>query len=132
MELTFRVAGHADIDILLGFMRQYYAHDQLAFDQPAARRALEGLVGDPSLGRVWLISDEGQAIGYVALTLGYSLEYHGRDAFVDEIFVQASHRRMGIGSLAMAFVEAASRDLGVNALHLEVERTNVTAQSLYR
>ena len=95
MELTFRVAGHADIDILLGFMRQYYAHDQLAFDQPAARRALEGLVGDPSLGRVWLISDEGKAIGYVALTLGYSLEYHGRDAFVDEIFVRASDRGMG-------------------------------------
>ena len=32
----------------------------------------------------------------------------------------------------MAFVEGASRDLGVNALHLEVERTNVTGQSLYR
>ena len=113
-------------------MREYYVQDRLPFDEPMARSALEGLLGDPSLGRLWLILDGVEAIGYVVLTLGYSLEYHGRDAFLDELFVRASHRGMGVGKATMRFVEMACRDLGVRALHLEVERANVTAQNLYR
>src|SRR2546426_9801736 len=66
------------------------------------------------------------------LTLGYSLEYRGRDAFVDELFVDENRRRQGIGRKAMQFLERACRDLEVRALHLEVERPNVGAQVLYR
>jgi ribosomal protein S18 acetylase RimI-like enzyme len=132
VEPAFRLAEHADRDLILGFMRAYYVHDHLPFDERMARNALEGFLGDPSLGRLWLILDGVEAIGYVALTLGYSLEYHGRDAFVDELFVRASHRGMGVGRAALRFAEAACRNLGVRALHLEVERANVTAQNLYR
>ena len=132
MEPRFRVAERADLDILVEFMRDYYAHDRIVFDEPVARRALDDLVADPSLGRVWLIADGDEAIGYIVVTLGYSLEYQGRDAFVDEVFIRASHRGLGIGRAAMQFVEAACRELGVQALHLEVERANTAAQALYR
>ncbi len=53
-----------------------------------ARGALEVLVGDETLGRVWVICAAGAAIGYVVLTLGYSLEYGGRDACIDELYVR--------------------------------------------
>ncbi|OLE60250.1 MAG: GNAT family N-acetyltransferase, partial [Cyanobacteria bacterium 13_1_40CM_2_61_4] len=102
------------------------------FDETTARSALEGIVRDRSLGRVWMIGDGRETFGYVVLTLGYSLEYRGRDAFVDELFIQASRRRQGIGTRALRFVEQACRDLGVRALHLEAERRNVAAQELYR
>jgi len=42
------------------------------------------------MGRVWLIQYQGQVIGYVILTLGYSLEYGGRDAFIDEQLARQS------------------------------------------
>ncbi len=52
MEPTFRLAEHSDVDRLIDFMRQLYAHDGTPFDEPGARRALEGILRDRSLGRV--------------------------------------------------------------------------------
>ena len=132
MEPTFRLADKADGDTLIPMMREFYAIDAYPFDEGAARTALEGLLRDPALGRVWLIHDGAEAIGYVVLTFGYSLEFHGRDAFVDELFVRPSHRQRGVGTRAMRLVEEACRDLGIHALHLEVERANAVAQRLYR
>ena len=61
------------------------------------------------------------AIGYLVLTIGYSLERGGRDAFIDELYVRAERRGRGLGALAVATAEAAARRLGVRAVHLEVD-----------
>jgi len=132
VEPTFRHAASSDIDTILEFMQRLYAQDGLPFDEPMARRTLAGIVRDRSLGRVWMIGDGARPIGYMILTLGYSLEYRGRDAFVDELFIREDRRRQGIGRKAMQVLEQACRNLDVRALHLEVERPNVAAQALYR
>ncbi len=132
MGATFKIAEGADIEILLKFMREYYEFDHLPFDEQVARAALTKFVDDEALGCVWLICYEGEAIGYLVLTLGYSLEYGGRDAFIDEVYIRASHRGCGIGQSALTFAEEVCRALGVRALHLEVERANTNARGLYR
>ena len=132
MDSTLRLAGPADIDLLLTLMPEYYAFDHLCFDAPAARAALQQILSEPSRGRVWLIQLAGTSIGYLVLTFGFSLEFHGRDAFVDELYIRAAYRRRGFGQAALRFVEAACPELGVHALHLEVERGNTNAQALYR
>ncbi|MSQ48522.1 MAG: GNAT family N-acetyltransferase [Deltaproteobacteria bacterium] len=132
MELIFRVATRADLDSLLPLVRAYYEFDHLAFDEGIARTALGNFIDDPTFGRVWLIYDEAEAIGYLVLTLGYSLEYGGRDAFIDEVYIRAEYRGHGIGRQAMAFAETQCRAVGVRALHLEVERDNTNAHALYR
>ena len=63
---------------------------------------------------------------------GYSLEYQGHDAFIDELYLRSHYRRQGIGAQSLRFVENAARSLGVRALHLEVERGNTAAQAFYR
>jgi ribosomal protein S18 acetylase RimI-like enzyme len=131
-EPAIRVAGAADADTILGFMRRLYAQDGLPFDEAEARRTLAGILQDRSLGRVWIIGEGEDPIGYMILTLGYSLEYRGRDAFVDELFVREDRRRRGIGRKAMQVMEQACRELEVRALHLEVERPNTAARGLYR
>src|SRR5262245_42648000 len=133
MQTSFRPAMESDVATILGFMRELYAIDGSApFEEAGARRTLLGIVGDPALGRVWVIQDGADPIGYVILTLGYSLEYRGRDAFLDELFVAADSRGRGVGRETMRFVENVCRKLGVQALHLEVERANTAAQRLYR
>jgi GNAT superfamily N-acetyltransferase len=130
-EIRFHLAGHADVVLLLDFMQQFYAIDHYAFDEHIARTTLQTFIVDPSLGRLWLIDEGTQPVGYVAVTFGYSFEYHGRDAFIDELFLLASHRNRGIGTLALQFVQQACQELGVKALHLEVEQANHAAQALY-
>ena len=132
MQISFQQAAHADLELLTAFMRQFYEIDHYPFDERVAITALEGILSNASLGRVWIIAEDGTPVGYIVLTLGYSLIYAGRDAFIDEIYIQESHRGRGIGTKAIEFVEGECRELGVNALHVEVERGNKAGQGLYR
>lgn len=128
----FRPGRESDIDAIVQMMRRYYAEDGYPFAETDAREAVSGLIGDQSLGRMWVIQDSEDVAGYLAVTLGYSLEYRGRDAFIDELFIDESARGRGLGQMAMEIAEAYCRELGVKALHLEVERHREAAYELYR
>jgi ribosomal protein S18 acetylase RimI-like enzyme len=128
----FRPAQPADLDAVMGLMARFAAETRAPFQEDEARRALGRLAADASLGRVFVIRVEENVVGYVVLTLGYSLEFLGRDAFVDELFVVPEWRSRGIGSAALRHLEAACGELGVRALHLEVGPDNHPAVGLYR
>lgn len=129
---TFRTAHEADADLLLAMMREYYAYDGHAYDEARARVALLNFLRDPSFGQAWLISEGSIPVGYIVLTFGYSLEFLGRDAFIDEFFLRESHRGRGWGRKTLEFVEEAARVAGVRTIHLEVVRANARAKEVYR
>jgi GNAT superfamily N-acetyltransferase len=131
-EPSFRLAAESDTAALLKFMRAYYAFDGHGFDEQKAGVALTTLLRDTNLGRVWLILDGEAPVGYVVICFGYSLEWLGRDAFVDEFYLLPDFRGCGWGRKTMAFVEDAARSLNVRALHLEVVRQNAAALQVYR
>jgi ribosomal protein S18 acetylase RimI-like enzyme len=128
----WRRARHEDVPDLLALQAVYYAQDGYPFDPSAARKAWRRLLENESLGRSWIAHASADAVGYVVLTLGYSLEYRGRDAFIDELYVTPSFQGRGLGGEALALVERACIRLGIHALHLEVERGKAGAQALYR
>ncbi len=131
MDSHFREAAPADLDTLVAFMRDLYVFDHVPFDEQRARRTMSGLLRDPSLGRVWIILEGSEPAGYAAITLGYSLQYGGRDAFIDELFIREDRRGRGLGRGALAFVEERCRAFGVRTLHLAVDRENQRAQEVY-
>ena len=71
-------------------------------------------------------------MGYLVLTFGFSLEYSGRDALIDELFLREQFREFGIGRQAINFVTEFCRADGIKTIHLEVEHHNETAKELYR
>jgi GNAT superfamily N-acetyltransferase len=101
----FRRAGESDAETLLDFMRAYYAFDGHGFDREKARGALTALLQDANLGFAWLILDGDAAVGYVVRCFGYSLEWLGRDAFVDEFYLREEYRGRGWGRATMEFME---------------------------
>ncbi|WP_293147595.1 MULTISPECIES: GNAT family N-acetyltransferase [unclassified Microcoleus] len=131
MTINYRVAAIADMTLLLELVKEFHKKEKLEFDEKVDRDVLANLLADASLGQVWLIQQEDEAIGYIILTLGYSLEYRGRDAFIDEFYLRSKYRGQGIGTQTLAFVEDACRVLEVQALHLEVDFENPDAQRLY-
>jgi len=132
MAASLRRADLSHSDLLLAFMREYYAFDHLEFNEPRARAALEQLLADDTLGHVWMILDGQDPVGYIVLAFGFSLEFQGRDAFVDEFYIRAAHRGHGLGTEALRSVADTCVGLDIRALHLEVERANQDAQALYR
>lgn len=131
-EPGFRLASAADSEVLLQFMREYYGFDGHAFDEKLARIALLGFLREPQYGRAWFVLDGDAPVGYIVLTFGYSLEYLGRDAFVDEFYLRETHRGRGWGRRTLEFVEREARAQEVRALHLEVVRKNRAASAFYR
>lgn len=131
-DAAFHPAAPEDEDALLEMMREFYAHEGLYFDEARARGALSPLLADERFGRAWVVRVDGEAAGYVVLTLGYSLEFGGRDAFLDELYLRERFRGSGLGRRAIETAVQACRALGVAALHLEVERANTGAQGVYR
>ena len=132
MQPPFRPATTADEPTLLELMREFYREGRMPFDERAARAALRGVLADPAHGRALLIEVEGAVAGYLVVCFGWSLEFHGRDAFLDELYVRERFRGQGIGTRALEVAAEVCRTSGVRAMHLEVERSNTRAQSVYR
>ena len=126
------VACPADEAALLPLVRAYHAFEDVDLSDAQRRAALGPLLApDSSFGRVWLIRSAGRTVGYAAVCFGYSIEFAGRDAFLDELFVEEAARGRGIGRAVLALVQQQCAALGVGALHLEVARDNTRARRLY-
>ena len=132
MDPSFRPAQRSDVPLLLRLMQGFYRDTDTPLDAKAAAHALAAVVGDPTLGRVFVIELGAEPAGYVVLSLGFSLEFLGRDAFVDELYVVPEHRGRGLGLAALRELESVATGLGVKALHLEVGPDNESALGLYR
>jgi ribosomal protein S18 acetylase RimI-like enzyme len=132
MDVTFRIAVDSDIEALVAFMRQLYEHDHTYFDEVSCRKTLPLILANEHFGKVWMIESDNRAIGYVVVTFGFSIEYHGRNAILDEIFVSEGYRGQGIGKQAINLAVEACRSLGIDAIHLVVEHENLNAQAVYR
>ncbi|MDX1500191.1 MAG: GNAT family N-acetyltransferase [Woeseiaceae bacterium] len=127
----YRPATEADVDAILPLMERYYAEDGYGFDTARARAAAITLAADESLGGLWVAVVEGRVAGYLAVTLGFSLEYGGFDAFLDEVYIDTAFRRQGLGREAIDVAVDYCRARGVRALHLEVEDHREAAKRLY-
>ncbi|HEX3131341.1 MAG TPA: GNAT family N-acetyltransferase [Thermoanaerobaculia bacterium] len=116
---------------LLVLMRAFYAGEGYPFDERRTERVLRAMLANPLFGAVWVFRLEKRAVGYLVVTHGYSLEFGGRDAFVDELYVIPEMRGRGLGTQALRIAEEHCRRAGISALHLEVERENPGARALY-
>lgn len=132
--LQFREATLQDEANLLPLMRSLAKQDPevIPFDDSAACSAFRQFLALPSFGRIWLLHESDTLVGYIILTIGFSFEFRGHDAFIDELYVVPTHRRRGYGRQAVGFVEEKAREMGVNAVHLEVDPGNAPALELYR
>ena len=128
----FIPASIDDSAILLEMMEDFYAIDQYPFDQELTAHNIQSLLNHPEWGRIWLVRVENQIIGYVVLAFGFSFEYKGKDAFIDELYLISEYRGRGIGAKIISFVIEEAKILGVKTLHLEAEKHNDAANHLYR
>ena len=133
-QLVIREAALQDEAELLRMMRLLAEHPPgtIQFDEPAARTTFRKFLSLSAFGGVWLLCEENTTVGYIVLTLGFSFEFRGHDAFIDELYIESAYRRRGFGRRAIAFVEKKARERRVNAIHLEVDRGNDPAFELYR
>lgn len=128
--MRLRLATEADVAGLVVMMRAFNAHEEIDWDPRIGEVALRRLLGDPSLGVVAMLEEDG-VLGYAVLTWGYDLEWNGRDAFLTELWLEAHARGRGLGAAALDALQDLAREHGARAMHLMVRVANPRARSLY-
>jgi ribosomal protein S18 acetylase RimI-like enzyme len=132
MAVAMRQASAHDLAALVELMQEFYGEAGFPLGPDRARAAFLPLLAPGQLGQVWLAEYDGQVAGHLVLTLCYSMEYGGRSAFVDDLFVRPALRNRGVGRALVAHARKVCEELGVRAMHLEVARANGPAQAIYR
>ncbi|HUI53079.1 MAG TPA: GNAT family N-acetyltransferase [Terriglobales bacterium] len=133
MSISITQATLADLELLFELMRRMQLDDpwEEPFHEPTVRANLAELLQNPDYGIAYIVREDSTPIAYLVLCFDFSLEYRGKGAWVDELFVSPAHRGKGIGTQLLDLSERASRDHQAKVLHLEVNHGN-PAIELYR
>ena len=125
-------AGPEQASVIDRLVAAFHRHEGVRLSQDARQTAINSLLVEPVRGRILLIqTPNGETVGYAVLAFGFSIEFGGRDAFLDELFIDDAFRSRGLGTAALAAVCNWADNAGLCALHLEVGRDNETAKALY-
>jgi ribosomal protein S18 acetylase RimI-like enzyme len=130
-DLQYDEAVESEGDLLVDLAQAFHAEDGHPLS-PAGESALRRIASGEPLARCWIMRRAGQAIGYLVVTLGYSVEHGGRDGFIDDLYLVPSARGCGLGAAVLDFAVEQARLLGILTLHLEVDPKSERAASLYR
>lgn len=125
-------AKPADLNNLIQLLSNQFAEHDIELASKELRDALEIMLKNDSLGLCLLAEKDGQPVGFAAISLAWTLEYGGKTAWLDELYVLATQRSAGIGNKLMDAVIAECQSLGCHAIDLEVEEEHERAEHLYQ
>ena len=131
MSAALHLAKPEDLDRLCALVAAFHAESGIALGDDARRAGLAPLVDGIPHGAAYLIGPARAPIGYVVVSFGWSVEFGGLDANLDEIFVRPAVRGRGIASEVLTTLPAALAGAGIRALHLEVDREDAAARGFY-
>ncbi|MCB1363339.1 MAG: GNAT family N-acetyltransferase [Rhodobacteraceae bacterium] len=131
MSAALHLAGPQDLGRATALVAAFHGERGIVLSDEARRGAIAPLLEGVAHGVFYLVGPALAPIGYVVVTFGWSVEFGGMDAIVDEIYVRPAVRGRGIASDVLAALPRALAGAGVKALHLEVERGDAAARRLY-
>lgn len=131
MTTALHLAKPDDLDKLTTLVTGFHNEQGIEQSDADRRASLMPLLDGIPHGITYLIGPARAPIGYVIVTFGWSVEFGGMDAFIDEIYLRRAVRGRGIASEVLISLPKALAGAGVKGLHLEVDRENESAQRLY-
>jgi GNAT superfamily N-acetyltransferase len=127
-----RKACLTDVPLLVTMMTEFYSDSPYTLNPRRATAAFNSLLSDERLGWVWFIQADSREVGYVVITLWYSMNYGGLSGVVDDFFIRPAFRGRGLGKAAMTEVRTVCASQGIRALQVETGRDNAAALAVYR
>ncbi len=115
----------------LPFMQSLYRREHIDYEPARTLSSAEWLLAHPDWGGIWMVTAEDRDAGYFAITVGSSIEFHGRFAILDELYVDDEWRGRGLGPAIVEFATQWALDRGFAAVRLEVGDDNFHGQHVY-
>ena len=120
-----------DKDAVIDMMRIFYTSPAVLSNgsEEIFVNDVENCVNDNPYLEGYIIENDNEIQGYVMLAKSYSTEFGKPCIWIEDLYIKEAYRGMGIGSMALKFVE----EKYPNALlRLEVEEENERAVNTYK
>lgn len=107
--------------------------EEMGFASDAAHRsaAFAPLLDGSPHGAVYLIGPVRAPVGYIVLSFGWSIEFGGLDAVLDELYIRPAVRGRGMASEVLIALPRLLQNHGLRGVHLEVAKHDAATQRLY-
>ena len=128
----FRRAASTDLEGLLPMVRDFHAHEGIALPDEDRRRAVAEALATPDRAAILVAEGALGLQGYGVVAFSVSVEFGGRTAIVDELYVDPHLRGRGIGTGLLEKAQRLAELSGAKALLLEVADVNPEAARLYQ
>ena len=128
--IRIRQAALVDLDalsVLFDGYRQFYGRDS---NLPAAKQFLSDRFNHAE-SVLFIAHDGSNPVGFTQLYPSFSSVSLGRIFILNDLFVNESGRRKGVGSALISAAVDYAKTAGAIRLALSTALTNTTAQSLY-
>jgi GNAT superfamily N-acetyltransferase len=130
--MLIRLAVTADIAGVASLAEQYWEFESIrGFDRPRIETLLLRLLAEPERGACWVAEADGRLCGYLLAVFMFSLEHGGLMAEIDEVFVSAQKRSLGVGARLVARAESDLGLRGLVRLQLQLGVDNHRARAFY-
>jgi ribosomal protein S18 acetylase RimI-like enzyme len=126
------LGGPDHLDKLVALVASFHAESGIESTEESRLAGVAPLLDGIPHGCAYLIGPPRAPIGYIVICFGWSVEFGGLDAVIDELYIRPGVRGRGMASEALIALPRALAEAGLRAIHLEVDKTNAPAMKLYR
>ena len=130
--MKIRDAVPRDREVIVRF-NQGLAKETEDVDLDAEQLAagVDAVLNDPSRGRYYLATIEGEVVGQLMTTFEWSDWRNGLFLWIQSVYVESSHRKQGVFTALYRHVEALGQRPGYCGVRLYVYRGNDRAWAIY-
>lgn len=132
MSAALTLAKPEHLDKLATLCAAFHEEEGIAQTDEGRRDALAPLLDGSPYGAAYLLGPPRAPIGYIVVCFGWSVEFGGLDAIIDELYIRPGVRGRGMASEALIALPRALAEGGLRAIHLEVDPQNTAAIKLYK
>jgi GNAT superfamily N-acetyltransferase len=100
-------------------------------DAGKQERALEAILADPKVGRIYTAREDGRVVAMVSILYTVSTAEGGKAAWLEDMVVDPACRGRGIGAALLAHAVVGAREAGCMRLTLLSDEDNAQAHAVY-
>lgn len=130
MNNTIRAMDERDRSAVLEMMRDFYSSDAVSTNgsEEIFNNDIDKCIGDSPYLEGYVFDNGHELQGYAMLAKSFSTEFGKRCIWVEDIYIRAGFRSLGLGKVFLSFIEQKYPD---SVLRLEVEHSNERAVAVY-
>lgn len=130
--LELGTATRKDLAPLVDLLGTLFAQEaDFVPDAAKQKRALEMILGDPRVGRIYVAREGGRVIGMLSTLYTVSTAEGGKAAWLEDMVVLPEYRGRGVGAALLAHAVVGAREADCLRLTLLSDEDNAQAHSVY-